>query len=308
VEDPATARRYALKSVSKGHVQMQRAERQIVWERELLSMLDSPFVVCLHKTFKDEQHVYFLLEAALGGSLLELLHTNPEALVEHDTPRGSSVAFYAGCIICALEHMHERRIVHRDVKPENVLLDDRGYAKLGDMGFARFVLGKTNTLAGTPDYMAPEMIDLPHAHGVAVDWWALGVLTYELLTGQTPFEDEGISEPMERLLAIRQSQEQRRLAFPFHFPQVVRAFVSQLLQKMPRRLGATGGAAAVREHEIFAALGVGFGALRCRQLPSPFLPERRSPTGLAAECPAADRETSIFVPYADDGSGWDKDF
>eukprot|EP00418_Pyrodinium_bahamense_P016280 CAMPEP_0179115418 /NCGR_PEP_ID=MMETSP0796-20121207/54088_1 /TAXON_ID=73915 /ORGANISM="Pyrodinium bahamense, Strain pbaha01" /LENGTH=973 /DNA_ID=CAMNT_0020813665 /DNA_START=21 /DNA_END=2939 /DNA_ORIENTATION=+ len=304
VEDPTTERCYALKKVSKGHVQKKHSERQISWERELLSMLESPFIVSLHKTFRDEQHVYFLLEAALGGNLLEVLHMNPEVLTE-DEPHGYGAAFYAACLTSALEHMHERRIVHRDVKPENVLLDARGYAKLGDMGFARFVLGKTNTRVGTPDYMAPEVIDFPHTHDMAVDWWSLGVLAYEILSGQTPWEDEGICEPMERLLAIRQSQEQARLAFPFRFPHSVKDFVSRLLQRLPHRLGATGGATAVRKHKMFASLGVDFRALHAHVLPSPFLPEEWKPAKAAAAELGLGRNDSIFELYEDSDNGWD---
>merc|ERR1740138_1995704 len=139
-----------------------------------------------------------------------------------------SVAFYVACLTIGIEHLHERNIVHRDVKPENVLLDRTGYGKLCDMGFARFVLGKTNTLVGTPEYMAPEMIDFPHSHDMAVDWWALGVLTYELLTGQPPWEDEGIAEPCAKILAIRRSQARDDARFPFSCPHLARNFVGKL--------------------------------------------------------------------------------
>mmetsp|Transcript_7211 Transcript_7211/g.20489 ORF Transcript_7211/g.20489 Transcript_7211/m.20489 type:complete len:289 (-) Transcript_7211:13-879(-) len=232
-------------------------------------MVDSPFVIRLFRTFRDSKSVYFLLEAALGGTLLELLHRRTEIFAE-DTPRGSSTAFYVACLISALEHLHERNIVHRDVKPENVLLDNSGYAKLGDMGFARFILGKSNTLVGTPDYMSPEMIDFPHTHTVAVDWWALGVVAFELLTGQVPFEDAGMGDQMARLVAIRRSQEHHRLDFPFYFPCVAKGFVRDLLQKMPSRLGAQRGAEEVRGHHMFAELGFDFEALQNLQLDSPW--------------------------------------
>lgn len=265
--------RYALKVVSKGHINQQGAGRLVSWERELLGMVDSNFVIRLHKTYKDKQHVYFLLEAALGGCLLDVLHESRETLQE-DNPRGSSMAFYAACITAAVEHLHERSIVHRDLKPENCLLDERGYAKVCDMGFARFVLSKTNTLAGTPEYMAPEMIDFPHTHGRAVDWWALGVLTFELLAGQTPFEDEGISDPRARLLAIRRSQQQgsASLRYPYNFPYAAKGFVSQLLQISPdSRLGAgAGGAEDVRAHAMFGALKFDFPRFHAQDLPAPY--------------------------------------
>lgn len=313
VEHETTMTRYALKVVSKGLVQKQGTERQITWERELLLMVDSPFVINLHKTFRDEQHVYFLLEAALGGSLLELLHTHSHIFTE-DNPRGASASFYVACLVAALEHLHERRIAFRDLKPENALLDVRGYAKLCDLGFARFVLGKTNTLAGTPDYMAPEMIDFPHTHDQSVDWWSLGVLNFELLAGHPPWEDEGISEPMGRLLAIRRSQESGRLEFPFHFPRVAKAFVRSLLLKLPLRLGAKAGATEVRAHELWTELCFNFAALHAQTLPSPIISkdwdlldieDSRSPVG---DLLLGNRDDSLFVPCASTGSDWDKNF
>jgi len=270
VEDVSDGRRYALKTMSKGHLSQAGAERQIRWERELLSIADSPFIISLEKTFVDEQYLYFLLEACLGGSLADVLVERPEIFRE-DTPRGSSTAFYVGCVALALEHLHTRSIAHRDVKTENVLLEESGYAKLCDMGFARYVLGKTSTLAGTPDYMAPEMIDFPHHHDHSVDWWALGVLTFELLSGDTPFDDEGITEPRGRLLAIRRSQESGKLTFPFDFPHASKGFVNALLRKLPGRLGAgEGGASNLKEHSMFRACKLDWTQFEARRLPAPF--------------------------------------
>jgi serine/threonine protein kinase len=273
VEDVSDGKRYALKTMSKGYLSQSGAERQIRWERELLSIVDSPFIINLHKTFIDSQHIFFLLEAALGGSLADVLADNPEVFLE-DRPRGSAAAFYVGCLVLALEHLHTRSIAHRDVKTENVLLDERGYAKLCDMGFARYVLGKTSTLAGTPEYMAPEMIDFPHTHDQSVDWWALGVLTFELLSGQTPFEDEGITDPHGRLLAIRRSQESGKLAFPFNFPHVSKAFVNAVLRKLPKRLGAgEGGADKLKAHPMFRAVKFDWAEFEARHMPAPFSKE-----------------------------------
>lgn len=314
VEDRSKLKRYALKTLSKGHIQKQGAQRLVSWERELLTLCDSPFVIRLHRTFKDSQHVHFLLEAALGGSLLQVLRDNPEILSQ-DNPRGASAAFYIACIAAALEHLHDRHIVHRDVKPENALLDEQGYAKLCDLGFARFVLGKTNTLAGTPDYMAPEMIDFPHTHTHTVDWWALGVTSYELLAGQTPFTDEGISDPMSRLLAIRRGQEQV-ISFPFHFPQAAKGFVKQLLCLKPQeRLGAC-GAHEIREHAMYSrALNFNFAALIAQTLASPFQNAWDDSGICASDDLGMDRgelglhaTDSIFIECPEETDGWDANF
>jgi len=309
VED-VSKRRYALKTMSKGFIEHQGCERLIRWERELLTMVNSPFIVRLYRTYNDAQHIYFLLEAALGGSLMDVIRLKPEVFNE-DLPRGSSSAFFIACIVFALEHLHERRIFHRDLKPENILLDEKGYAKLCDMGFARFVLGKTTTLVGTPEYMAPEMIDFPHTHDMSVDWWSLGVLTYEMLAGQTPFEDEGISEPMGRLLAIRRSQEQMRLVFPFHFPMLCKGFVMRLMQKFPRRLGALVGAPEVLEDNMFTSISFDFDACRSREMPSPMSNISSNHEFVAThEDDANDHElgllhdSDLFMPCCDPNSDW----
>lgn len=302
VEDTIRKKHYALKVMSKGHVQRSGIVRQVRWERELLSMLDSKFVIRLHRTMYDFQHIYMLLEVALGGNLMELLHTRPQVFLE-DTPRGYATCFYAACVTAALEYLHERSIVHRDIKPENAMLDEHGYAKLCDMGFARFVLNKTNTLAGTPEYLAPEMIDYPHDHDLAVDWWALGVMVYELLAGQTPFHDEGIADPMARLLAIRRSQEeamQDGICFPFHFPSPSKGFVQDLLRRCPDRLGCRGGSRAVQQHDVFRLKKFNFAALYERKLPSPFSPEVDIPeVGADAESENSftlEHHSSLYAP------------
>jgi len=316
VKDQA-AHHYALKVLSKGHIQQQGAERLVSWERELMTMVSSPFVIRLHRTFKDPQFVYFLLEAALGGSLVSVLQYHPEVF-STDIPRGSSMAFYVGCITNALEHLHERRIVHRDLKPENVLLDEAGYAKVCDLGFARFVLSRTNTLAGTPEYMAPEMIDFPHTHGHAVDWWALGVLTWELLAGQTPFQDDGVCDPVARLLAIRRSQELGLPPYTFSFPAICKPFVSRLLLKSPNeRLGAgPRGAEEVREQPFWKAIKFDHAALQAQTLPSPYQKAWADPADATAD--GSDFRTkcqlglapndSIFMQYTPNDKDWDSKF
>lgn len=268
MEDRETTKRYALKCISKGHVEKHDAVRQVCWEREMLMLVDSPFVIRLVRSYKDAEFIYILLEAALGGSLYQLMTQKPEVFCD-DQPRGSSTAFFVGCIIAALEHMHDRRIVYRDLKPENVMLDERGYGKLCDMGFARFVINKTNTLAGTPEYMAPEVIDFPHAHDTNCDWWSLGVLTFELNAGHTPWDDEGLADLFGKLLAIRRSQEKGEPRYPFSCPLIARNFISKLLQKLPRRLGARRGAREIREHIFFQKLGFDFQALKAQTLQPP---------------------------------------
>jgi len=248
----------------------------VFWEKDLMTMINTKFVINLCRTFNDERNIYFLMDAGLGGTLFKVLTDHEEVFKDMTSQwnqRGFPAAFYVGCITLGLEHLHERNIAYRDLKPENVLLDESGYAKICDMGFARFVLGKTNTLCGTPDYMAPEMIDLPHAHDQTVDWWALGCLTYELCCGQCPFDDENIDageDARGRLLAIRRSQE-REPVFPFSMPRMMQTFIRKLLQKPKNRLGKE-GAEQVKSDNWFSHAGIDFGKLKDLRIQAPYLP------------------------------------
>jgi len=296
---------YALKRISKGFAQKLEIQDQLCWEKDLLSMVDSTFVVKLCRTFKDAQFVYLMQEAALGGDLNGAFRAQPEVFID-DRPRGSATRFYIACVIAGLEQLHERRIVYRDIKPENILLSLNGYGKICDMGLARFVFGKTNTQVGTPDFMAPEMIDPPYNHDHNVDWWALGVLAFELLNRHPPFDDEGVDDQEERLIAIRRSQE-REPIYERDCPPIARLFIKALLQKIDKgRLGVDGGAKAVRNHNWFKNFN--FKALHSQTLPSPVQDltwESQCCSGTLS-C-TADPTDEFFVQCTVDTT-WDADF
>lgn len=307
---------YALKRISKGYITEQDMTKQICAERDILSMVDSPFVVRFIRSYKDAQYLYMLMEFVSGGHLYTLMCDQPEIL-EQDYPRGSSTMFYAACVCLALEHLHERNIVYRDLKPENVLLDSRGYAKICDLGFARFVLGKTSTIVGTPEYMSPEMIDSPHAHDAGVDWWSLGVLVFELLAGQVPFSAADVDDPViVKLLTIRRGQDAGvpEKLLPSGLI-LARDFVHKLLMvREEARLGYDGDGAEVRRHPWFAYQKFDFCALREGKYPSPHrsskkIVERMLTTGTLVESLGEDKlRSDLFVPYVDDKTGWDDPF
>lgn len=131
----------------------------------------------LYKTFRDDRYIYMLLEACLGGEVWSILR-DYKCFDEYTTK------FIVACVVEAFQYLHSKGIVYRDLKPENLLLDARGYVKLVDFGFAKEVGvdNKTWSFCGTPAYLAPEMIT-KDGHSKAVDYWALGILTHELLTG-----------------------------------------------------------------------------------------------------------------------------
>jgi serine/threonine protein kinase len=130
----------------------------------------------------DQKYLYFVLEFVAGGELFTVLRT--QGNFSEDQTK-----FYGAHIITIFEYLHSKNIIYRDLKPENVLINTNGYLKLADFGFAKIIDGKTYTLCGTPEYLAPEII-LNKGHGKPVDWWTLGILIYEMLVGIDPFNDD----------------------------------------------------------------------------------------------------------------------
>jgi serine/threonine protein kinase len=267
---------YALKRLSKGWVVHSNVQSAVASERDLLAMLQTPFIIQFYKSYRDDQWVYMLLEYCAGGHLLGVMENHREVLLD-DYPRGSSSMFYTASVSYALEYLHDRNIMYRDLKLENVLLDERGYAKLCDLGFARFVHGKSNTQAGTPDYMAPELIDPPHAHDAMVDWYAVGVMCCELCIGQLPYDDQGLDDIQLCLEAIRMQQD-KGMPKGFFGAQLVLAedFVRKLLTVSPKkRLGSIGDGKEVRDHGWFESLKFDFEGLLQQTCPTPLQVEKK---------------------------------
>lgn len=179
VEDPYTENKYALKAIRKHDIVEHGQVEHIVNEKNIQKSLKTPFCVKLYRTYKDQFRVYFLLEACTGGDIFTVLR-------KRRTFKEDATRFYSACIIAAFDHMHSRKIIYRDLKPENLVMDHTGYAKLTDFGFAKIVEDKTRTVCGTPDYLAPEVI-IGRGHGKGVDFWTLGIFIYECINGVAPF-------------------------------------------------------------------------------------------------------------------------
>ncbi|CAE7538821.1 egl-4, partial [Symbiodinium sp. CCMP2456] len=195
VEDTRTGNTFALKALSKGDVVANRMQSRVINEKNLQLMCDSPFIVKLHKTYTSPQHVYFLLELALGG---QLYATYNYCDLWRDEACGK---FYVAGAALALEHLHGKQIIFRDLKPENLVLTAEGRAKLVDFGCAkRLLAGKAYSTFGTPDYCAPELVD-GSGHTHAVDWWALGILAFELMSGQAPFASDTVLETYAKVMS-----------------------------------------------------------------------------------------------------------
>merc|ERR1740138_265880 len=201
-------------------------------------MLDHPFVLKLFCSLQDNKYVYFVLEVLLGGELFTWLRKSSRF------EEGAS-KFFAAQVVKAFEHMHNANVAYRDLKPENLVLDEKGYLKVVDLGLAKIVEGKTWTLCGTPDYLAPEII-LNEGHGKAVDYWSLGVLIFELNAGVPPFYADDPMEVYEKILKAA-------MTIPSHFTKGLADIVRKLLKLcQSKRLGnGKGKTTAIIKHKWF---------------------------------------------------------
>eukprot|EP00440_Ansanella_granifera_P068875 gb/GFBE01074719.1/.p1 GENE.gb/GFBE01074719.1/~~gb/GFBE01074719.1/.p1 ORF type:complete len:1134 (+),score=302.11 gb/GFBE01074719.1/:1-3402(+) len=293
-EDTETGQWYALKAMSKGYCVQSDTTAMVLQEKNMHMLLDSPFVVRLYTTYKDDKFLYFLLEAATGGELFEVYQVQDDFFGS-----AAHARFYAAGVALGLRHMHSKKVIYRDLKLENILLNEKGYPLLSDMGLAKLVLGKTYTCCGTADYMAPEILRRT-GHGRAVDWWALGIIIHIMMTGVSPFD---AAEPAQIYRNIVRGLRKE------HFPDSMGAdlvdVVKGLCRKKPEERLPMGPKALQHLFQAPWFQSLDLAALEQLSLPAPWLP----PAKTAAELTNGQDETlPAMAEYEDDGSGWDKDF
>ncbi|GAA5935726.1 cAMP-dependent protein kinase [Sporobolomyces koalae] len=253
---------FAMKILEKSTIVRLRQVEHVNSERSTLALIQHPFIVNLFCTFQDEQNLYLLLEYVQGGELFS--HLRRAGRFTADVTR-----FYIANLVLALEHLHRQDIIYRDLKPENLLIGADGHIKVTDFGFAKYVPDRTHTLCGTPEYLAPEIITAT-GHGAAADWWALGILLFELLAGYPPFYADHPLEIYEKILAGKFSVP------PFIDP-VAKDLIRRLLTAdLTKRLGnLSGGAQDVKAHPWFE--GVDWIAVSKKHIRAPIIPETHIP-------------------------------
>ncbi|GAA5872752.1 hypothetical protein JCM16303_006819 [Sporobolomyces ruberrimus] len=267
VQHKQTKTLYALKYINKSRISKQHAVNNIIQERRLLEEIDSPFVCNMRFAFQDDENLFMVLDLMLGGDLrfhLDRLGSMKEEVVR----------FYVAEMAMALGDLHKRGIVHRDIKPDNILLDERGHAHLTDFNIAvHFTERRALTsVAGSMAYMAPEVLS-KRGYFSTVDWWSLGVVAYELLFGKRPYRGKTNSTLTEAIL-------HESIKFPDNVEQIVSPAgldcIKLLLQRDPkRRLGCvgTGGLEGFKSHPWFD--GYDWQVLERKEAIPPFEPDSK---------------------------------
>ena len=262
-KEPKSNQFFALKCQSKTSIVESGLQEHVLNEMRVMKKINHPYIAKLYIALQDPTYIYFVLELLQGGELFTHLR-NRGKLSEQ------AARFYAATVVYAFSTLHAKKIAYRDLKPENLVMDNKGYVKLVDFGLAKQLLsGKTWTLCGTPDYLAPEII-LNEGHDLAVDYWALGVLIFEMVVGAPPFYAEDPMEVYEKILSGNP-------AMPTFFTRNLSDLIKKLLRSQQgKRLGNTrGGTAAVVKHKWFSSFD--WASLENGDAKAPYMPNIAAP-------------------------------
>ena len=256
---------YAMKSIRKDILIQNDQIESTKLEKEILKTANHPFLVQMEFIFQSDTKVFFVMNFVRGGELfthLNKVRRFPE----------SRAKFYAAQIVSAIGYLHQKSIIYRDIKPENILMGEDGYLFLADFGLAKELTGQdmATSFCGTPEYLAPEIVkNIGHNH--AVDWWSIGILIYEMIVGFPPFYHKNQNTMYELIEK-----------FPVRFPdpekhkimmsEEVQDLITKLLEKQPEnRLGTKEGIKEVLEHPWFSEIDLD--QLHLKQIEPPFKPE-----------------------------------
>uniref|UniRef100_A0A3B4EVZ4 protein kinase C n=1 Tax=Pundamilia nyererei TaxID=303518 RepID=A0A3B4EVZ4_9CICH len=257
-----TGSQYAIKALKKGDIVARDEVESLMCEKRIFEIVNGshhPFLVNLFACFQTPEHVCFVMEYTAGGDLMMHIHA--------DVFSEQRAVFYSACVVLGLQFLHDHKIVYRDLKLDNLLLDTEGYVKIADFGLCKEGMGygdRTSTFCGTPEFLAPEVLT-DTSYTRAVDWWGLGVLVYEMLVGESPFPGDDEEEVFDSIV----NDEVR---YPRFLTTEAIGIMRRLLRRNPeRRLGSgEKDAEEVKKQPFFRVMD--WEALLQRKVPPPFVP------------------------------------
>ncbi|XP_031108100.1 serine/threonine-protein kinase AtPK2/AtPK19-like isoform X2 [Ipomoea triloba] len=255
-----TSEIFAMKVMRKDKILKKNHAEYMIAERAILTKIDHPFIVQLRYSFQTKYRLYLVLDFVNGGHLFFQLHH--QGLFREDL-----ALIYTAEIVSAVSYLHEKGIMHRDLKPENVLLDAEGHVVLADFGLAKQFdeTTRSNSMCGTLEYMAPEIV-LGKGHNKAADWWSVGVLLFEMLTGKSPFYGGNRHKVQQKIV-------KDKIKLPGYLSREAHSLLKGLLQKDPsKRLGSgAGGGGEIKGHKWFRFIN--WKKLEAREIQPSFRPE-----------------------------------
>ena len=262
VKHKPTATFYAMKILDKAKLIKLKQVDHTYNEKRILQCVRFPFIIYMEYCFKDNSYVYMVLPYINGGEMF----THLRRMGKFDE---SLARFYAAQVALALEYLHHCSLVYRDLKPENILIQNTGYLRVIDFGFCKMIDGRTWTLCGTPEYLAPEVI-LSKGYGKSVDWWSFGILIYEMNAGYPPFYARDPMKIYEKIVS-------GKYKFAHHFGEELKDILKNILQvDLTRRYGnLKGGPMDIKAHKWFQSTD--WNQIYHQKLQPSFIPKCPSP-------------------------------
>ncbi|XP_001660801.2 cAMP-dependent protein kinase catalytic subunit beta [Aedes aegypti] len=255
---------FALKILSKEKIVRHKQLQHTANEKRILQSVEFPFLVNMECCFKDNSYIYLVMPFVCGGEMFALLRKSKRFGEEQ-------AKFYGAQVALAIEYLHHMNLIYRDLKPENILIDMKGYVKITDFGFCKLIRDRTWTLCGTPEYLAPEIIQ-SRGYGKSVDWWSFGILLYEMAAGYTPFYTNS-SDHMVLFEKICKG----KFRFPAGFGGDLKHLIQNILHAdLTRRFGnLKNGANDIKQHIWFR--GTNWIGLMNMEVSAPFIPKISGP-------------------------------
>jgi len=269
LEHEKTTDTYALKVAWKDCIVKQGMAQSMLREKTVWQMPSSPFIIKLVGSFNEPDHLGFLLEYAAGGDILTLYQRSG---LHGDA---GAARFYVAGVMLALDCLHRMKVIHRNIRPENVLISATGQPKVTDMSLSKLVIGQTFTMCGAPHYMAPEVL-AGTGHHRAVDWWCLGVMIFELMAGTSPFDSD---HPMRIYWNVVRgiTRVQMPKACEGVVGELMRSLLSpQGIDRLPMRKGDVQN---VLDHPWYT--GFDWPAMKACELPPPWVPKLSGSTDIS---------------------------